>query len=194
MLLLRRGNQSVRDLAVALDLTDNAVRTHLDRLVRDGFVRPSGKRRGVRKPTTIYELAPDAERFFPKPHAAVLQVLLDVLKERLTARRLDETIRAVGHRLAPSFRPRMQAGRQPELGQQVVSVLRDLGGFCESAVEDGKLLLRCFDCPLAPVVAGHPEVCRLVETLLADVFAVPVQQKCRTEPPPQCAFEIELRR
>jgi predicted ArsR family transcriptional regulator len=191
ILLLRRGSQSVNELAAALGLTDNAVRTHLDRLERDGLVRPSGKRPGMRKPTMTYNLAPEAEHLFPKAHAAILHHLLDVLKERMTPKKLDEIVRAVGHRIAPNYRPAVQAGRRTQLGVQIIAVLRELGGFCESEKQDGKIVLRCFDCPLAPVVVGHPEVCRLVETLLSDVLGVPVQQRCRAEPSPQCVFEID---
>jgi predicted ArsR family transcriptional regulator len=191
IMLLRRESRSVNDLATELGLTDNAVRTHLDRLVRDGFVRQSGKRPGTRKPTMTYDLTPEAERFFPKAHAAVLHHLLDVLKERMSAKKLDEIVRAVGHRLAPNYRPGVRAGRPIQLGEQVIAVLRELGGFCESENQDGKIVLSCFDCPLAPVVEGHPEVCRLMETLLGDVLGVPVQQHCRAEPSPQCVFEVD---
>ena len=44
---------------------------------------------------------------------------------------------------------------------------------------------------LLRAVVGHPEVCRLVETLLADVLGLPTQQRCQTDPAPQCIFEIE---
>ena len=49
---------------------------------------------------------------------------------------------------------------------------------------------RLLGCPLAVAVEGHPEVCRLVETLLSDVLAVPVRQRCQTDPL-QCRFEFD---
>jgi DNA-binding transcriptional ArsR family regulator len=36
---------------------------------------------------------------------------------------------------------------------------------------------------------GPPEMCRVVETLLAGVLAVPVRHQCRSDPP-RCRFEI----
>ncbi|HZA91639.1 MAG TPA: winged helix-turn-helix domain-containing protein, partial [Gemmatimonadales bacterium] len=60
--LLRDGHTTVEDLARALNLTDNAVRTHLSALERDGLVVQSGLRRGVGKPAYTYVLTPDAER------------------------------------------------------------------------------------------------------------------------------------
>jgi predicted ArsR family transcriptional regulator len=188
--LLRGGSRTVNELAAALGLTDNAVRTQLDRLERDGLVRPSGTRPGTRKPTITYDLTPEAERLFPKVYGPLLRHLMDELAERLPAKKLDETARAVGHRLAAAHRPEVQADNLSDRVAQAVTLLGDWGGFCRSEGQDGQLVLRCSRCPLALVVAGHPEVCRLVETVLADLLSVPVQQRCQAEPAPQCYFEI----
>src|SRR5918911_1443665 len=82
ILMLRQGNRTVNDLAAALGLTDNAVRTHLDRLERDGLVHPSGTRPGTRKPNITYSLTPEAERqLFPKMYGPIFRQFLDVLAE-----------------------------------------------------------------------------------------------------------------
>jgi hypothetical protein len=74
--------------------------------------------------------------------------------------------------------------------RQAVTLLGEWGGCCESEVQDGGVVLRCSDCPLALVAAGHPEVCRIMETALADLLAVPVRQHCRMDLTPQCRFAI----
>lgn len=191
ILLLRRENRTVNELAEALALTDNAVRAQLTALERDGLVRQSGSRPGKRKPNVVYDLTAKAENLFPKVYGLILRYLLDVLNERVSPKKLDEIVRAVGHRLAPNYRSVVRAGRPRVPIDQAISVLRELGGFCEQKGENGKVVLRCFDCPMAVTVEGHPEVCRLVETVLADVLGVPVHQRCRTDPSPQCHFEIE---
>ena len=61
ILLMRRGSRTVNELAAVLGLTENAVRTQLDRLERDGLVHPSGTRPGTRKPNITYDLTPGAE-------------------------------------------------------------------------------------------------------------------------------------
>ena len=68
LVLLRRGTETVNDLAAALGLTDNAVRAHLTALERDGLARRSGTRRGSRKPTVTYALSAEAEQLFPKEY------------------------------------------------------------------------------------------------------------------------------
>jgi predicted ArsR family transcriptional regulator len=188
--ILRRGSQSVNDLATALEVSGNAVRTHLDRLERDGLVRPSGTRPGVRKPTTIYDLTPEAGRLFPKMHGEILRQLFDVLAESLPAKKLDEVVRATGRRMAEENRSAVQADKLQDRVAEAIAVLGAAGGACESEV-NGKFIVRCFDCPLADAVVGHPELCRLVETMLADLLQVRVQQRCQAEPTPQCVFEIQ---
>jgi predicted ArsR family transcriptional regulator len=169
-------------LAAAVRLTDNAVRTHLDRLERDGLVHPSGTRPGTRKPNIIYGLTPEAERLFPKMYGPVLRQLLDVLTERLPAKKLDEIARTVGHRLAEAHRSFVTGETIEERIRQAIAVFGESGGACESEATNGKVVVRCFDCPLAFAAAGHPEVCRLMETMVADLLGLPVRQRCETEP------------
>jgi predicted ArsR family transcriptional regulator len=66
IMLLRRASRTVEELAQALNLTDNAVRTHLVILERGGLVRQQGVRHGAGKPAFVYELAPETEQLFPK--------------------------------------------------------------------------------------------------------------------------------
>jgi predicted ArsR family transcriptional regulator len=191
ILLLRREGRSVNELADALALTDNAVRAHLIALERDGLVRQSGSRPGKRKPTVVYDLTSEAEHLFPKSYGVILRHLLDELKERHSSKKFDELVRAVGHRFALNYRSVRPMEQPQDRANNAIEVLRELGGFCEQQGEDGKVLLRCFDCPLAFAAESHPEMCRLVETVLADVLGVAVQQRCQRDPVPQCRFEIE---
>lgn len=193
VLQLRSASRTVNDLAEALSLTDNAVRAHLVALERDGLVQRSGTRRGTRKPNVAYALSADAEQLFPKVYGPILRQFLDVLKERTPPKKLKEIVRAVGHRMAATYRALVQADQQERLGQ-ALAVLHELGGFCQSEQEDGKVVLRCSDCPLAAVVVAHQEVCLLLETLLADLLGVPVKERCQKGETPRCAFEVTVAR
>src|SRR5690349_17577434 len=87
--LLRRAGQTVNDLAAALGLTDNAVRANLARLERDGLVRQAGSRPSVRKPETVYDITPEAERLFARAYAPLLDALVAVLEAKLPEAELD---------------------------------------------------------------------------------------------------------
>jgi predicted ArsR family transcriptional regulator len=193
ILLLLRESRTVNELAEALELTDNAVRAHLTALERDGLVRQSGTRPGKRKPNVVYDLTAKAKLLFPKVYGLLLRHFLDVLKERLPSKKLEEVARTVGRRLAPIYRPAVPTGQSQERIEQAIALLRELGGFCDKDKQEGngKIVLRCFECPFAEAVVGHPEVCLLVETLLTDALGVPAHQRCELDPSPRCRFEIE---
>jgi len=190
ILMLRSAGRTVNDLADALGLSGNAVRTHLDRLERDGIVHATGTRPGIRKPNVTCGLTPDAERLFPKMYGPTLRQLLDVLTERLPAKKLDEIIRTTARRMAAEHRSAVKAQKFPERVAEAIAVLTEGGGTCESEKNNGNLVVRCYDCPLTIAAAGHPEVCRLIEIMLADLIGVRVKQRCSADPPPQCSFEI----
>ena len=190
--LLRGAGRTVNDLAEALALTDNAVRAQLTALERDGLVRKSGVRRGLRKPHQEYELTPEAEHLFPKPYAPVLSELVAALKGRLPPETLDELLREVGARVAAG-RSTPAGGRAAALEQRVEAasaMLGELGGLPQVERSDGGFVIRSATCPLAAVSAAHPEVCRLGQALVAEVVGVPVQERCVRGPSPRCCFEV----
>jgi predicted ArsR family transcriptional regulator len=189
--LLRRSGRTVEDLARALDLTNNGVRPHLTILERDGLVRQRGSVRrssGGGKPAYVYELTEEAEDLFPKAYAPVLGRLLDVLAERLGLEESEALLRSVGRRLVEgktvppdSTRARLEAA---------ADVLNELGGLVELEEHDGGFVIRGYSCPLAGVTPEHPEVCRMAETLIAELAGVPVHERCDRGERPRCCFEV----
>jgi predicted ArsR family transcriptional regulator len=189
--LLRRGGRTVEDLAQAVGLTDNGVRAHLAALERDGIVRQRGVvRRGSGKPAYVYGLTPQAEELFPKAYGPVLRELLGVLAERVGSEETEALLRAVGSRMAGGRgvpagggRARLEAG---------VALLNDMGGLAELEEQGDAVFIRGYSCPLTAVVPGHPGVCRMTESLLAELTGVPIQEHCERGEKPRCCFEAAL--
>jgi predicted ArsR family transcriptional regulator len=189
--LLRRGARTVEELAHSVELTDNAVRSQLTSLERDGLVRQEGVRRGAGagKPAVLYELHPDAETLFSSAYPPVLTALLDALVDELPRERSDELLRNVGRRLASG------AGGQARgtLEQRVhaaAGVLTALGGEVDVVVENGVPTIRGHGCPLSAAVARRPETCRAVETLVSEIAGAPVRECCDHGERPRCRFRV----
>jgi predicted ArsR family transcriptional regulator len=193
--LLWRSPRTVDELAGALGITDNAVRAHLSSLERDGLVRQSGLRRSLGKPAHVYDVTAAAERLFPKAYGAVLRHLLDVLGERLTPDVVEAALREVGARLAAESGVSAHRAIRARI-TQAAAVFEDLGGLLHLEDDDdadsGKVLLRGDSCPLAAAVPSHPEMCRLMESLLSDLIGAPVRQRCERDDRPRCFFEITV--
>jgi predicted ArsR family transcriptional regulator len=189
--LLRRTGFTVDELARELDLTNNGVRAHLATLERDGIVRQSGVVRreiGGGKPAYLYELTPEAEDLFPKAYEPVLHRLLDVLAEQLEPDESEALLRSVGRLMAkgetvPTHGPR-------ERLEAAVEVLNELGGLAELEERDGGFVIRGYSCPLAGLTQEHPEVCRMVETLITELAGVPVYEHCDRGERPRCCLAV----
>lgn len=186
--LLRRASRTVDELARALELTDNAVRAHLAALERDGIVQQHGVRRGGGKPSSIYDLAPEAEQLFPKAYDPVLQHLLDVLSERMSADEVEMLLREVGRRMAGRWK--VPSGELRVRLAAAIDVYNELGGMAELEACDGHACIRSYSCPFAAVVPGHRVVCRLAETLLSELGGVPFQEQCDDDGAPRCCFTV----
>ena len=188
--LLRRSSRSVDELAQALDLTHTAVRAHLAALERDGLVQQRSERRGNRKPSSVYDLAPAAEFLFPQSYSQLLSKLLEVQQERMTLEEGEELLRTVGRRMAAQWT--IPPGELNVRLEAAVEVLNQLGGLMERETGEETLSIRGYRCPFAAVVREHPEVCHLAETLLTELVGVPVQEHCQRTGQVPCRFVVPV--
>jgi predicted ArsR family transcriptional regulator len=194
--LLRGKNRTVNELAEELEMTDNAVRAHLLTLERDGLIKQGGVQRGRRKPHYAYELTPDGERLFPKSYDAMLNILLSVLKDRLAPDELGEVLREVGRKAASdTITIVVNSSDISARSEKAVEVLEALGGAARLGKEEDKIIIQSASCPFGAAVEAHPEVCRVAETLVAQITGARVRERCdKTAVPPRCSFEITEKR
>src|SRR5215475_10353893 len=98
--LLRAKNQTVNELAEALELTDNGVRSHLTSLERDVFFHPLGVRPGFRKPHVLYSLTAEAASLFSTAYGPSLHHVLTVTRRRLSLEEWRASLCEVGRTVA----------------------------------------------------------------------------------------------
>jgi predicted ArsR family transcriptional regulator len=83
--------------------------------------------------------------------------------------------------------------RSSDLGERAsgaAALVDSLGGLTEVTRANGGQMIQRYACPLAEVSAAQPEVCRLVETMLAEVTGGEVRELCDGSWPPHCRFAI----
>src|SRR6184192_1076798 len=99
--LLRRSRRSITELAEKLGLTDNAVRTHIAVLRREGIVEDVGTQRDTGgKPARLYGVTREGEEVFPKAYAPVLGMMIDEVIRRDGREHAVDLLRAVGALIA----------------------------------------------------------------------------------------------
>jgi predicted ArsR family transcriptional regulator len=176
VLLLRRASRTVEELAQALDLTDNAVRSHLATLERDGLVEQQGVRRGSGKPAFVYALTTEAERLFPKAYEPVLDQLLDVLQGQESPAEVDRILDSTGRRLAVTMTT--PAGDLETRVRLAAEALTTLGGLSDVAETEESFQIRGQRCPLGALASEHPHLCRMAQALVSQLVDRPVQEEC----------------
>ena len=188
--LLRTKDQTVNELAAALDLTDNAIRAHLLSLERDGLVRQSGTKAGFRKPHVTYALTPEAEQIFPKSYGVLLDLILIVISRQLSPKELRAAMREVGRRVADSHLLAVKGKSRKQRIEAALRILKDLGGSATLEQSEGKHFICGNGCPLAAATSRHPEACLIAESLLSHIIGAPVKEHCIHGSAPSCRFEI----
>lgn len=186
---LRRAPATISDLTGRLTLSANAVRSHLAALERDGIVVPeSRQRQGVGKPAHLYRLTTEARSLTPKAYDAMLDVVLDVVRERTGPDGYAEILNGAADRLAGARR--LPDASFDERLADVRSLLASVGAQVEVERVGDRMRLRGTDCPLASMVATHPELCGVLAGVIARRLGVAVNDCCdRTATLPRCCFE-----
>jgi predicted ArsR family transcriptional regulator len=136
----------------------------------------------------VYELTPETEQLFPKAYGPVLRELLQVLNEHMPADEVEALLRVVGRRIAAQWSN--PSGDLRTRLEVAVDVLNQLGGMAELELRDDTYSIHGYSCPLAAAVPGHPEVCRLAETLLTELVGVPVYEQCERSEIAHCCFVV----
>lgn len=186
---LQRGVGTVAELALHLHLTDNAVRSHLAALEREGLVSRRGSQPGTRRPHELYQLTARAQKHLMQASDASLSALIEAMKQRLSRRQLQGLLKSGGAELATRFGAAGKTLRARV--QNAVRLLNVLGGSAKADKEDGGFCIRSQGCPLAPVVAEHPETCLLVENFLAHAIDAQVREHCLRGAHSRCRFSVK---
>lgn len=186
--LLCHSPHTVGDLAIALNLTNNAVRAHLAAMERDGIVVHTGVRRGIGKPAFIYEMTPQGQALLSRAYQPALQEVLNALTRTLGPADSESLLRDAGRGLAAQHI--LPPGDLRTRAEASLAMLQRLGGTAGIEEHDSALRIRSLCCPLSAVVPEHPEVCKLFEAMLTEMIGVPVHEQCDKKAPPSCCFEL----
>ena len=176
--------QTAIELAAKVNTSASAVRVHLDGLKKAGMVDYRIERRGVGKPRHVYALTTFAESLLSRGYVPTLDAVLGKLRHRLDGE-FATFLRDVGRSLAKS-KPSARSGGV----QAAVSALESIGASVTVTGNKTVSQLRTNCCPLAAITRKNPEMCGLVESMLASASGRAVQEHCLRGEQPRCEFTI----
>jgi len=186
--LLRRSRHSITALAKELNLTDNAVRTHVLALGRDGFVEQVGSERDTGgKPARLYGITSAGEELFPKGYTTVLGGIVDLLVARDGEDAARAFLAGVGARAVP---PSTEDATGIGGVRYAVRILEAIGAEAEIQPTETGWLIKGNGCPLSAVTADHAVLCAVATGIVAEATALPVEERCERSDRPRCAFHV----
>ena len=189
-MLLRRNDMTVNELAEKLGLTDNAVRANLLSLERDGIVEQKGMVKGFRKPHYIYGLSESARELFPRPYGLLFTKLLSALRSALSPSALIDRFREVGSGIGKENKIEGDADLDQKI-ERALTAIESLGGAATHASANGETVISSESCPFAEAVVEHPEVCKITESMIAEIVGSKVTEHCDRTSTPKCRFKLE---
>jgi predicted ArsR family transcriptional regulator len=136
----------------------------------------------------VYELLPEAEAIFSLAYIPFAAQLVRVLQERLHEDELDDVMHTVGRRLGAEW-PQL-GGDLPRRVHAASALLEELGAMNEVETLPGGFVIRGHGCLLAEAVHGRREICRAMESLLAELIGASVRECCDRSGRPRCCFAI----
>src|ERR687894_413765 len=175
--LKRSDSLTVKELAVRLGISLNAVRHHLKELEAAGLAEYERQHRGVGAPTFAYRLSPAGAALFPRRYEATLTDLLDYVVHRdgresavaVLEARYDALARRLGEELA---------GATPSERMAAVSqLLSDEGYKAEGTASAGSGTLIEHNCAVQAVAERFPEICAAEARFLAAALGADVDRR-----------------
>ena len=190
--LLRRAPSTIEELSAELDITDNAVRPHIQTLQSAGIVMQAGTRQsvGAGKPATLYRIAPSAVGSLSAAYAPVLSALLDTMRAELKPSQVSALLRETGRKLAAS--ESVARGSLESRVNAAAEVLSALGGEIDVQRTENGYRICGFVCSLSAALSAEPTVCTVIEEFVSTMVKAPVHECC-DKSAGNCRLDIAVR-
>jgi predicted ArsR family transcriptional regulator len=159
-LLRRQGQMTAIELSQSLRIGAVGVRQHLALLERDGLVEVSDLRRSVGRPSHLYTLTPEAERYFPKNYDKLALDVLQQVEEQYGEEAVETILTARRKKIAQKIAPRLAGKSLTEKVLELTHILADMGYMCEyQQYDDGTHVIIEHNCPIDCIARLHPQFC-----------------------------------
>jgi predicted ArsR family transcriptional regulator len=189
--LRRLGAATAFDLAREFGLSTNAVRQQLIMMERDGLATGSHVRRGKTKPTVEYKLTRAAEKYFPQLYDRMLNAVLREVRATGGDAAIEAIFTSMARRQAEGLRARAGERTVAERVAALTDLLRQTGVEVSFEKTSTGFRIHEHSCPYALTVAEHPEICKVIHTIMQDTVAPEVRQtESLARGGNECRFEI----
>ncbi|WP_442602877.1 helix-turn-helix transcriptional regulator [Paenibacillus sp. KN14-4R] len=191
-MLKTSGPLSARDITNNLDITEMAVRRHLQTLERDGLIKSSLLRQSMGRPTSVYTLTEQAEDLFPKNYHQLTLDFLDVLADEQGDEMVEKLFEKRQQKLQEKYRASMH---NKDLSEKVsiLSEIQNASGYMTELeqADNGDYILKEFNCPISQIANQYNQACQCELKLFESLLDVDITRtECLAKDGNKCVYVI----
>jgi DeoR family transcriptional regulator, suf operon transcriptional repressor len=167
-LLKQHGSLTIMELSNELEITEMAVRRHIQTLERDKLIRSDVKKQTMGRPSKVYKLAESGEDFFPKKYKEftleILQGLKDIGQEQL----IIDILQKRKNQLLKEHKMEHSNESLNDRVENIKGIQQRDGYMPEIEINDGTIHFKELNCPYIEVAKKFPEICQAEREFLQD--------------------------
>jgi DeoR family transcriptional regulator, suf operon transcriptional repressor len=191
--LLERPEISIKELAVAVDITPISVRHHIQKLHESGLIKMKDVKQGVGRPKRVYSLTDKGMSQFPDGYISLSARLMNTLKSQMTR----EQLMGVFEDMAKDLLKEKMVGVNIELlsleerVHWLTEILSEEGFGLDVIKEDNGYKITPLSCPYISLIEDHSEICNFEYTLIQTLLSDKAEKFCsRANGDDVCSYKI----
>lgn len=191
-MLKTQGALSVQDLAKQLGITEMAVRRHIHSMEKDDLLEAKLVRQAMGRPTSVYNLAPQADELFPKKYSQLTLDLLDELLEGEGHDKIERLFEGRQSKLEARYQSRMQAKSLEDRVAELALIQNENGYMVDwSAQGEDAYIFNEHNCPIAKVANTFQQACQCELSLFRNLLDANVERtECLAKGANKCVYII----
>lgn len=193
--LKKEGSLTISDLTKRLEITDMAVRKHMNILEKDQLIQSSEMRQPMGRPLQIYSLTNKGEKLFPKNYEHISLEFLHDIQEMHGKESIDLLFSKREQRLTQEYTNRITGKQASNKIEELVKIQNEKGYMADSnQLDENTFELIEYNCPIMAVANDFKIACSCETSMLKTVLDTPKVQRtcCRTEGDHHCKFLISF--
>ncbi|GMB09025.1 helix-turn-helix transcriptional regulator [Thermolongibacillus altinsuensis] len=188
---------TVSEMAKQLNITEMAVRRHLNSLERDELVQTTLVRQPLGRPTNVYELTTKGEQRFPRHYQQTMIDFLADLEQMAGKEMVDQLFKNRQERMKRMYEANFLNKSFAEKVKELVDLQNEHGYMTELKKKSDDLFeLVEHNCPIAELAQVYPIACEcergLFETLIHE--AEIVSKTCLAAGDDACRYDIKRKK
>lgn len=159
-LLKQYGNMTIMELSQELEITEMAVRRHIQTLERDKLIRSEVKKQTMGRPSKVYQLAEQGENFFPKRYKELGLELLQGLKDAGQEELIKEILLKRREKFIEQYNLEHPNASFKDRIKNLKEFLNLEGHMPEVETQNGTVDFKEFNCPYVEIAKEFPVLCK----------------------------------